>query len=135
VVRSGPLPISTCRKQESSRTCERRRRGAEDGLYCGLVTPAVFRQCAPVRWSQVQWQWECTHILVLLLRAHLFPICCVFPTQLFDLAHPEHGSASMKHQVPYNLQFSTNSHVQQSLASLGPAIHNKETARCVSVRV
>ena len=121
-------------RRTAGRACGRKR-GPEDRLCCGRVTPAVFRQCAPVRWSQVQWKWECTHILVLLLRAHLSPLCCVSPPQLFDLAHPEHGSASMKHQVPYNLQFSTDSHVQQSLASHGPAIHNKKTARCVAVSV
>ena len=48
-------------------------------------------------------------------------------TLLNSLHHPEHYHAK---QVPYNLQFSTDIHVQYAMQSHGPIGHaNKETER------
>ncbi len=48
-------------------------------------------------------------------------------TLLNSLHHPEH---SLHKQVPYNLQFSTDIHVQHAMHSHGPVGHaNKETQR------
>ena len=49
--------------------------------------------------------------------------------QLNSLHNPE--NSAHKKQIPYNLQFSTDIHVQHALQSHGPVGHaNKETERC-----
>jgi hypothetical protein len=48
--------------------------------------------------------------------------------QLNSLHNPEHSAH--KKQIPYNLQFSTDIHVQHAMQSHGPVGHaNKETER------